>query len=347
MLLTVQWVNDIIQEFVYQFQGFCQYRCQVAARNAEELKVLQANRSVWTLPAVLKILEREGVVSRGHRGEGRYGITMLPDAVGHMPRSNESRVLLNELKRMFPTGARGSTELYLLTRRTGLDEERLRHALTLLERAGTMTVQRPFSGRTIAVLKHEPWSSAGIDLSRMREQERNQVLLLKRMTEYAYAKRCRRAFMMRYFGEEVPFGQSCGKCDVCKGPKLKLKLKLSLKLGAVAAAPARFVPGGSAVKALRVLPERYSSKAAEDLKRWRRELSADLGVPPFIIFNDATLYAIAAALPASRDEFMNVKGTGESRWERFGSKVLEICVMARANGDVPQIAAPALIRRRR
>jgi translation initiation factor 3 subunit L len=56
MILTIQWVNDIIQEFVYQFQGFCQYRCQVATRNAEDLKVLQANRSVWTLPSVLKIL---------------------------------------------------------------------------------------------------------------------------------------------------------------------------------------------------------------------------------------------------------------------------------------------------
>jgi ATP-dependent DNA helicase RecQ len=95
------------------------------------------------------------------------------------------------------------------------------------------------------------------------------------------------------------------------------------------------------------LPERYSSLAAEELKRWRRELSADLGVPPFIIFNDATLFALAAALPASRDEFMRVKGTGESRWERFGPKILQICVMARANGDVPQAAAPVVIRRRR
>jgi translation initiation factor 3 subunit L len=57
MMLTVQWVNDIIQEFVYQFQGFCQYRCQVAARSAEDISYLKANRSVWTLPAVLKILQ--------------------------------------------------------------------------------------------------------------------------------------------------------------------------------------------------------------------------------------------------------------------------------------------------
>jgi translation initiation factor 3 subunit L len=49
-------VNDIIQEFVYQLQGFCQYRCQVASRTAEEKQVLQANRSVWTFPAVSRTL---------------------------------------------------------------------------------------------------------------------------------------------------------------------------------------------------------------------------------------------------------------------------------------------------
>ena len=32
VMLTMQWVNDIIQEFVYQFQGFCQYRCQVRSQ---------------------------------------------------------------------------------------------------------------------------------------------------------------------------------------------------------------------------------------------------------------------------------------------------------------------------
>ena len=85
--------------------------------------------------------------------------------------------------------------------------------------------------------------------------------------------------------------------------------------------------------------------AAEELKRWRRELSQDLGVPPFIIFNDATLFALAAALPTTHDEFMAVKGTGESRWERFGPRITQICLMARASGDVPQV--PAFIPGRR
>jgi ATP-dependent DNA helicase RecQ len=91
------------------------------------------------------------------------------------------------------------------------------------------------------------------------------------------------------------------------------------------------------------LPEHYSVLAVEELKKWRRELSQDLGVPPFIIFNDATLYALAAALPVNKEEFMAVKGTGESRWERFGPKITQVCIMARAAGHQPAIGS--LVRR--
>lgn len=58
--LTTQWIYDIIQEFVYQFQGFCQYRCQVAniSTNLETLKALESNRDAWNLPVVMSILQR-------------------------------------------------------------------------------------------------------------------------------------------------------------------------------------------------------------------------------------------------------------------------------------------------
>ena len=58
--LTTQWIYDIIQEFVYQFQGFCQYRCQVAniSTNPETIKILESNRDAWNLPVVMSILQR-------------------------------------------------------------------------------------------------------------------------------------------------------------------------------------------------------------------------------------------------------------------------------------------------
>ena len=86
-------------------------------------------------------------------------------------------------------------------------------------------------------------------------------------------------------------------------------------------------------------PEHYSELAATELRRWRKALAKDLEIPPFIIFNDATLLGLAAALPTDRDTFLAVKGTGESRWERFGPKVVEICLMARAAGHEPVAVA--------
>ncbi|MDP1823084.1 MAG: ATP-dependent DNA helicase RecQ [Archangium sp.] len=291
----------------------------------------QVGSSEFEVSAALKVLERQGAISRAGRGEGRYGITVLPAGASHQPRSPEAKALLSSLNAGAPAGAKQTMELWLLSRKSGLDEERVRHALTLLERSGIVTVQRPFAGRAITVLKHDAWSQLGVDLRRLREQERNALLLLKRMTDYAYTKRCRRAFVLRYFGEEVPFAQSCGSCDVCVGAKLTLKAPKAAA-GAVSS---------------RTLPEKFSTLAAEELKRWRRELSQDLGVPSFIIFNDATLYALAAALPTTKEEFLAVKGTGESRWERFGPRISQICLTARAAGDQPQVAAFVSRRRSR
>lgn len=72
--LTAQWVHDIIVEFVYQFQGFCQYRCQIKFRSAEEIEILQANRNVWNLPVVMGILTN---LSGKYQLQGSYSKSTL------------------------------------------------------------------------------------------------------------------------------------------------------------------------------------------------------------------------------------------------------------------------------
>jgi len=59
--LTTQWIHDIIVEFVYQFQGFCQYRCQFKYRTIDEIKILEANRNIWVLPVVMGTLKKLSV----------------------------------------------------------------------------------------------------------------------------------------------------------------------------------------------------------------------------------------------------------------------------------------------
>ncbi len=290
-----------------------------------ELLAAQIGASEFEVSAALKVLEREGKITRSSRGEGAFELKVTAKAAHTHPRLPDAVRLLEVVRAAYPEGQRVKLELNALARRSGLPSEEVRHALTALERSGAVDVRRPFAGKTIRALERVPFHALGLDLTRVREQERRALLLLRRMTDYAYAKRCRRAFLLSYFGEQG-LNATCDGCDVCRGPRMARK----------AATPrAREKPTPNA-------PE--NPLAVEELRRFRRELSKDLGIPPFIIFNDATLFAFASALPTNREEFLAVKGAGEARWERFGPKVVEICVLARAAGHAP--AAVTTARRR-
>jgi translation initiation factor 3 subunit L len=58
MLINEQWAFDIIHEFVYQFQSFCQFRSDLTRRSAEDIAVLRGNPDVWNLSAVALYLRR-------------------------------------------------------------------------------------------------------------------------------------------------------------------------------------------------------------------------------------------------------------------------------------------------
>jgi ATP-dependent DNA helicase RecQ len=298
------------------------------------------NASEFEVSAALRILEREGKIERGGRGEGEHGITLTEKALAAHPHAADAQRLLKSLLETFPLGRQATTELPILARRTGLSVDEVRHALGLLEKSGAARVRRPFAGRSIRALERVPFRELGLDLSRVREQERQNLALLRRMTEYAYTdrdKKCRRSAILRYFGQQDA-AASCGNCDVCAPEKMPPLL---------ASGPAASRPRAASFASAPVTS--YSELASTELRRWRRELAKDLGVAPFIIFNDATLLGLSSALPIDRDAFLSVKGTGESRWERFGPKVVEICLMARAAGHEPQAvpATPPRVRKSR
>jgi hypothetical protein len=54
MVITTQWASDILQEFVYHFQDFCQYRAHLNHRTEDEISRLQSDTSIWSLSKVLK-----------------------------------------------------------------------------------------------------------------------------------------------------------------------------------------------------------------------------------------------------------------------------------------------------
>ncbi|HVE83097.1 MAG TPA: ATP-dependent DNA helicase RecQ [Myxococcales bacterium] len=279
--------------------------------------------------SVLRYLERRGVIARDSLREP-HRLCVHERAREVQPHAPDARALLQALLASFPVGEWVAEDPARLGQRAGgLAEGEVRHALGLLQKAGAVEVRRPFSrARTVKALQPGPFEELGLDLEPVRQQEAQNLLLLKRMTEYVYTRRCRRAFILRYFGEEVA-SRDCGACEACVGPRLS------------ALAPPVEGPGAAAGAAP------HSELAEQALRKFRRELAEDLKIPPYIIFNDVTLVALATALPVDEASFLAVKGTGPSSWERFGAKVAEISLMARAAGDRPHPVPRAKPKRRR
>jgi len=54
--LPDQWLWDIIDEFIYQFQSFSQFRTKLGKRTPEELETLRRNAKIWNVHSVLNVL---------------------------------------------------------------------------------------------------------------------------------------------------------------------------------------------------------------------------------------------------------------------------------------------------
>ena len=60
------------------------------------------------------------------------------------------------------------------------------------------------------------------------------------------------------------------------------------------------------------------------LRQWRLETARAQGVPPYVIFHDATLLAIATARPRRRRDLEGLPGVGAAKLERYGDGLLAV-----------------------
>lgn len=57
MQLPNAWLWDMVDEFVYQFQSFQQYRGKLATKTPDEVALLRKNTKIWNVLAVLNYLQ--------------------------------------------------------------------------------------------------------------------------------------------------------------------------------------------------------------------------------------------------------------------------------------------------
>ncbi|MFN3319507.1 MAG: DNA helicase RecQ [Allorhizobium sp.] len=62
----------------------------------------------------------------------------------------------------------------------------------------------------------------------------------------------------------------------------------------------------------------------EALRARRMELAREQAVPPYVIFPDTTLVALATERPMDDDEMLGISGIGQSKLERYGDAFLEV-----------------------
>jgi len=79
--------------------------------------------------------------------------------------------------------------------------------------------------------------------------------------------------------------------------------------GRKAAKPASSTAGNALFEALRAL---------------RKRLADEAGMPPYIIFNDASLWDMAARQPTTLPEFSTIVGVGQAKLARYGGQFVEL-----------------------
>jgi ATP-dependent DNA helicase RecQ len=61
----------------------------------------------------------------------------------------------------------------------------------------------------------------------------------------------------------------------------------------------------------------------ERLRQWRRTKASQRGLPPFMIFSDATLRNLARSRPSNSMQLLQVPGIGEKKAAEYGAEVLQ------------------------
>lgn len=145
------------------------------------------------------------------------------------------------------------------------------------------------------------------EMSDAREQARARQQM-QEMISYCESPACRRAHLLRYFGEAWT-KENCESCDRCLPPETFAAVE---------------EPGE-----LRGLDH----ELFECLRRTRREIAAARGVPPYMIFGDRTLQEMVRMLPQSLERLGEVSGVGKAKLLSFGDRFLhDIVQHAQAHG---------------
>ena len=175
--------------------------------------------------------------------------------------------------------------------------------------------------------REAPLSRFRIDWASIDRRRNSELSKLEAVQRYAYTKACRRAFVLKYFGDPAA-KYKCDGCDNCLGiarPREthteKTQSRPSQKK------PVRTRRSREAVTVSE--PDDVSLTASElklisALRDKRLEIARRDAVPAYIVFSDRTLAELALRRPLSLAAMASVRGVGEMKLDRYGEEFLAV-----------------------
>jgi ATP-dependent DNA helicase RecQ len=209
-------------------------------------------------------------------------------------------------------------------------------AIPILERLQErqfVVVERPDAAPRLADPR-APVADFTIDWAALDRRRKADLAKLAAMQGYAYTRGCRRAFVLRYFGDPA-MKPACDGCDNCLGvrhpvapvvrrpvaARTRDRGERSTERAVAVAGPAGRSRGGS-VDDVAVGPE--DAKLFDALKGLRGRIARESKVPAYVVFPDRTLAELAVRRPSTLNAFGDIRGVGPAKLERYGAQFLDL-----------------------
>jgi len=205
------------------YQRLCQQTEDVLWLTNREIGAL-ADKQIpeLTIASCLRILEDARVIYRLQRydnlAELRVHTPVASLLASLSSRATSKKALLECLKSIY-----GSDELQQgvqflpddLAASAGLTPEALRRIVAEMAAQGEVSYTPPFRGRGLRLLQRLPAAELPIDFDELRLRKAYELEKLAQVMAYASTNKCRRAFLLCYFGDSLDMDK-CAACDLCQ-----------------------------------------------------------------------------------------------------------------------------------
>lgn len=221
-------VIEIYDFLVSRAESFVNPQDSILLTYAEISQNLSENIPEMTIGTALKILEKDGYISRPSEKTSKSFLKAKKD--------------WSEIIETIPKRAKiqlevvlGLGERYLDKLKSGwefnpeevavvlnLKKDSVVRAIKKLAENDLVEYQPPFRGTEIKLLKVVNSEDLNIDFKEMKEKANRAYEKLDEMEGYVYSLDCRQNYILKYFGDYN--SPDCGKCDIClKASKHKQK----------------------------------------------------------------------------------------------------------------------------